>query len=79
MGIEEPRTDYLHRLFSKNISITLIDDVELILDLGNMTKQLVWSIEDQYHNPRTQTESFKSEWSVLEDQCLQNAEKKDYM
>ena len=46
MGIEEPRTDYLHRLFSKNISITLIDDVELILDLGNMTKQLVWSIGD---------------------------------
>ena len=60
-------------IVSLNLSSLLIDHVGLIFDLRSMSKRLVWSIGDQKRNPRTQTESFKSEGLILKDQCLQNA------
>ena len=68
MEFEEPITGY----FSNSINIPLIDHVRPMLDLLDMSKQLVCSIGGQKHKPKTQ-KSHSMECLTLKDQCLQNA------
>ena len=70
MGNEEATIDY----FINNINTPKIDDNGTILYL-QVCQTVGLKYRGSKHNPRTQNESFKLEWLILDNQCLQMLEK----